>query len=221
MKTVGVFGKDGRMGREIVNLLEQKPNQWRVVGFDKNSTALLPTADIWIDFSTPAGLAALLAETEASKVPIVSGTTGLGLEEMNGLKLASSARPILWSPNMSLGIAWMKSVLPLLAKLQGFDIQVLDFHHKRKLDSPSGTAKLLQDTLTQSGIETKGDPLAFRLGGIYGVHKVFAVSESEWITIEHSALNRTVFAEGAVLAANWLIQQSPGMYSIESMLGDL
>ncbi len=218
MKTVGVFGSQGRMGQEIMRILAEDPATWQAVGVDKETTAPWPKADLWIDFSTPEGLRHLLAKTKGSRTAVVSGTTGLTDADFQVLRDESHSRAVLWSANMSIGVAWLKSILPQLAKLKGFDVQVLDFHHNRKLDSPSGTAKSLQETLTKNGVAPAGEPLAFRLGGIYGVHKVFAVSDSEWITLEHTALNRTVFAQGAVLAGNWLLHQSPGMYSVESML---
>ncbi len=217
MIKVGVFGHQGRMGQEIIQEIK-KHDQLVAIIPEVEGQEILPVADIWIDFSSPAGLESLLVKTEALRTPIVSGTTGLEARHETLISKHAAHRPLLWAPNMSLGVAWLNSVLPKLAQLKKFDIQILDFHHSKKLDSPSGTARALQATLDESNVKTVGGPLSLRLGGIHGVHQIFAVSDSEWITLEHRAMNRSVFAEGAVFAANWLMNQPAGRYSMSDVL---
>ncbi len=149
---------------------------------------------------------------------MVSGTTGLTAKDKKLIDSAAKKVPVLWAPNMSVGIAFFKSLLRSFGGIEGFDFQVLETHHTKKKDAPSGTALLLQEEL-QAHVRSKlPPPISLRLGGVLGIHEVIAASQQEIISIKHEALNRKVFAEGALKAAAWLKLKKNGRYCIEDMV---
>ena len=118
------------------------------------------------------------------------------------LTKAAESCPVLWSANMSLGVNFVAELIKSLSVLEeDFDFQIEETHHRHKVDKPSGTAILLQESLQAKLKKTLPEPLSVRGGGVFGIHKLMAMSEEETITIEHVALNRKVFAKGAVKAA--------------------
>ncbi|WP_374029484.1 4-hydroxy-tetrahydrodipicolinate reductase [Bdellovibrio bacteriovorus] len=125
---------------------------------------------------------------------------------------------MLWSSNMSLGVAVLNEALKSLSAISHFDFQIEELHHNKKKDKPSGTAITLQENLEKAVGRELPEALAIRGGGIFGVHKIYAMSDEEVLTFEHTALNRTVFAKGAVQAAEWLVKQKPGLYQIRDVL---
>ena len=120
---------------------------------------------------------------------------------------------------MSMGIHILLNALNSLEGSVGFDFQIEEFHHRYKKDKPSGTALLLQNKLATIVGKKLQTPVSIRGGGIFGIHKVWAMAEAETISFEHQALHRQVFARGAVQAAIWLSQQKPGLYSLQNLLG--
>lgn len=197
--------------------------------------AALSDCDCIVDFSAgPALMAALPHLNE--KTPLVSGTTGLSKSEDKAVQEASQRVPIFRSGNFSVGIAVLSSLARQAAQTLGpdWDIEILEMHHRHKVDAPSGTALMLGDAVAQgrkvslsdvsahdrSGKRKEGD-IGFsvlRGGGVYGLHEVRLVSESEMITLGHQALNRDVFAHGALAAADWMIGKSPGLYSMDDLI---
>ena len=226
---IGVFGAGGRMGQEVLAVLKETfgESSYLAVDFQQQSMSaknivsdlkspLCKEIKIWIDFSSPSGFTEIYDFCQKNKMSLVSGTTGLSKAQIK--TMSDSPIPLLWSPNMSLGINILLKALKSLQGAQGFDFQVEEFHHRRKKDKPSGTALLIQEEL-ESLLGTQLEkPLSIRGGGIFGIHKVWAMSEEETITFEHQALNRRVFAKGAVQAANWLRKQKPGFYSLQNLL---
>lgn len=185
----------------------------------ENMTELKPNdVDLVIDFSLPDFTEKVLSWCVANKKTLVSGTTGLSKTQIEKVRAAGKEIAVLWSPNMSLGIAVVGRMLEAFSNLNEFDFQIEELHHNRKIDRPSGTALFLQQKL--EGVLSKSlvEPVSIRGGGIFGIHKVWAMSEEEVITVEHTAMNRQVFAKGALKAARWLVQQSPGFYSLDDML---
>ncbi len=220
MKSVVVVGASGKMGQEILQVLAEKKIKAAACGSKTPLTKkTLLGKNLVIDFSSPEGLESALALCVELQIPLVSGTTGISDNQKKKLMTAAKKIPVLWSPNMSLGIALLKKSVHLLAKLEGFDFQVEEFHHRRKKDRPSGTALALQQCLTEAlpRKTTLPEPIVMRAGGIVGIHKVYATSEEEMIVFEHQALNRRVFASGAVRAGEWLCQQKPGLYQMEDL----
>lgn len=225
---VGVLGAAGRMGQEIGALLTTLEGVEPFLGVDsaakipgfKNSAKkaegpLAADVDVWIDFSSPEGLEKFLALP--LKEPLVSGTTGISEKHKKALEKAGRKRPVLWASNMSVGVALLSKAMEVLSDAKGFDFQIEEFHHRHKKDKPSGTAITLQQKLNQVIGEKAPEPLAIRGGGIFGVHKVWAMSEEETLLFEHTALNRRVFASGAIRAAKWIVNQRPGVYRISDL----
>ena len=226
---VGVVGAGGRVGVELLNLIKQTPGLTARVGvgnhaqgFEMNVATLNdvdPQAvDIIVDFSAPKLFELALSFCVAHNLPFVSGTTGLDDSHRGLLKKAGERIPTLWAPNMSLGIAVLKSALKVLRATRHFDFQVEEWHHRHKKDRPSGTALLLQNELEQVIGRECPPPLVMRAGGIFGVHKVYAVSDEEIIQFEHTAINRTVFARGALVAAQWLHNKPKGLYTLDDII---
>ncbi len=231
MKKRGVFvsGYSGRMGQEVANLLEDHSTLKFAGGLakapekSKSVVKSLPEkkpngVDLVIDFSLPTVFTKLLNFCRKNKLPLVSGTTGLDAKQLNSIEMAGKEIPVLWAPNMSLGVAVINEMIKNLESFDEADFQIEEFHHNKKLDKPSGTALFLQKTLRKTVKKKVPRPLAIRGGGIYGIHKVHAMTDEEHIIIEHSALNRSVFARGAVRAASWLADQSPGQYHLADLL---
>ncbi len=191
-------------------------------GIDKGQTvADLKAADcnVIIDFSLPEATTDVVSWCVSQRKPLVSGVTGISETHKMALKRAGEQIPVLWAPNMSLGIAVLAMVLAGLNKLEGYEFQIEELHHSQKKDKPSGTALFLQDRLEAAVGRECPEPLAIRGGGIFGIHRIWAMGAEETLTFEHTAMNRRVFARGALKAALWLLTQSPGLYSLDDMLG--
>jgi 4-hydroxy-tetrahydrodipicolinate reductase len=124
----------------------------------------------------------------------------------------------LWSANIIFLIYLLQNALKSLGSCEGYEIVIEETHHKRKKDKPSGTALLLQKTIESSTKRKLETPVSIRGGGVFGIHKIQILGEEETLTFEHQALNRTVFARGAISAATWVSQQGPGSYTIQDML---
>ena len=187
--------------------------------FQNNSFPVKSEIDVVIDFSSPELFRKTLKWATENKVPMVSGTTGITEEDLATLKVSSKIIPILWSANMSPGLNLLLELIPKLAVLEDYDFQVEEFHHKHKLDRPSGTAKMLQEELKVHLKKEIPEPMVGRGGGIFGIHKVWMMTDEEYLIIEHTALNRKIFARGALRCAEWLINQSSGLYKMRDMMG--
>lgn len=198
-------------------------------------------ASVWIDFTRPeATLAALekLASTPVSAVVI--GTTGFSDEEEAALASAASRFAIVKAGNFSIGVNLLEALTRLAASRLGaeWDIEVLETHHRMKVDAPSGTALMIG----AAAAEGRGAPLSElraapydgpdakretgkigfsvrRAGGVIGEHEVMFGSEKELLRLSHTALDRSVFAEGALHAAAWAVKQAPGLYNMNDVLG--
>lgn len=221
MKTkIGVIGASGRMGKEIQKVISETPQLENFCPIDRSEDpgAAASQVDVWIDFSSPEALNKNLERALASKKPFVCGTTGFSEEQYQLLEKASEQIPVLWSSNMSMGVAVLNEALKVFSAISDFDFQIEEIHHNKKKDKPSGTAITLKQNLEKVLNRSIPETLAIRGGGVFGVHKIFAMSDEEVLTFEHTALNRTVFAKGAVKAAIWLSSQKPGLYQIRDVL---
>jgi 4-hydroxy-tetrahydrodipicolinate reductase len=247
-------GSSGRMGLEIQKALLAGPSPFRLVGgsaltFEgetlhqgRNVTPeLLAQAlvkgkvDVIVDFSTPEGndvLYAALAKAEAKGLRVLIGTTGLGDKRLEAWKKLAKSRglALLIAPNTSLGVlitvkAALTAAAPLVAR--GFDVEIVETHHKNKKDAPSGTAKFMADTLAASlpgkKVVTERDGArqpheigvhAVRGGGVFGEHEIRLIGEHEEVTVAHRAFSRALFASGALVLAGWLATQKPGVYGL-------
>ena len=218
---IGLSGASGRMGQSISELAK-KEEKFHIQACHDSKNSLdnwnSSILDAVIDFSNPKVFINVLNWCKTNKKPLVSGTTGLSSKEENILKETSSSIPILWSPNMSLGIAcfneWLKQIPQTL---KNWDIQISETHHRFKKDAPSGTALFLQKTLESQKIQSP-KPHSTRGGGVHGIHKVSFMGMDEILSIEHIAQDRKVFARGALNASLWILNQKPGLYQIKDCL---
>lgn len=226
---IGVVGAGGRVGTELLRLIQNSSEMVpsygigsRAKGFETNvddfSLVKSEEINVLIDFSSPAFFDSALAFCFEKGVPLVSGTTGLVESQHRQLEYASQKIPVLWSPNMSLGVAVLKNALRSFAAIRDFDFQVEEWHHRNKKDRPSGTAILLQSELEKVIGKSCPPTMVMRGGGIFGVHKIYGVSDDELLSFEHTAMNRIVFARGALVAARWLSGQGKGLYSIDDVI---
>ena len=239
-------GALGRMGRAVAALAADRGHEI-VAGVDiaageagfpvYTDWADLPAADAVIDFSNPSALAAELSYVTAHNLPLVLCTTGLSAEQIAAVNTAAEQVPIFFSSNMSLGVAVLSALTKKAAAVLGdtFDIEIVEMHHNQKLDAPSGTALMLADaakaglsyepeyTYDRHSRRQKRDKkeigiASLRGGTVVGEHSVYFAGEQEVITLSHSAGSRSVFASGALTAANFIVGKAAGMYSMEDIL---
>jgi 4-hydroxy-tetrahydrodipicolinate reductase len=221
---IGILGSSGRMGQEVQSVVKASGHSLGPLISSDNFKKFLsdkknPGVDVWIDFSTPEVLTAFLNHLDQFPTALVSGTTGVSQQLMAELKKRSKKSSVFWAPNMSLGIAIVTQMIESFRSLNDFDFQIDEAHHKHKKDSPSGTAILLQNKLQEVvGKKKLPKPLSTRGGGVYGVHRIQALSDEEVISIEHTALNRQVFAKGALWAALKIKDLKPGFYEMKDLL---
>ena len=236
----------GRMGRAITALAADR-GLTVVAGVDKVSgeaaypvhttLADCPSADVVIDFSSPAALEEELAYVTAHGLPVVLCTTGLTAEQIEAVKAAARKVPVFFSSNMSLGVAVLSALTKKAAAVLGdtYDIEIVEMHHNQKLDAPSGTALMLADaaraglsfepeytydrhTRRQKRDKKEIGIASLRGGTVVGEHSVYFAGEQETIVLSHSAQSRSVFASGALAAASFLVGKPAGLYTMEDIL---
>ena len=227
---IAIIGISGRMGAELLALADEHGFEVSSgVGRSGKQVGGVTVVDqvekldpkqvsLVIDFSLPELTAGVIAWCVKNKTPLVSGVTGISNELKARFAEAGKSIPVLWAPNMSLGVAVLSRMLSELKHLSGFEFQIEELHHSRKKDKPSGTALFLQEKLEAAVGHEAPEPLAIRGGGIFGIHRIWAMGEEETLTLEHNAMNRRVFARGAMKAAQWLLQQPAGQYTLNDML---
>lgn len=253
MIKVGVFGANGRVGKLLIDDLKVTNGMSLSSVFVRNSLnfsidpsvlvtkdikTFLDACDIIVDFSLPEACEALLEGAMQTPKPLVIGTTGLSAHQLNLLKQASESMPILYATNMSLGVALLnKLVYQAAAALEGFDIEIVEMHHRHKKDAPSGTALTLGEScargrgLDLDKVRVSGRDgnigersqdeiavMALRGGDIVGRHTVGFYNDGEFIELNHTATSRNTFSKGALRAASWLADKEAGLYSISDCL---
>ena len=259
---IGILGCTGRMGRMLVRQIissndcelgggtvrSKSPHLGVDIGealelgslgikTTDDSGAVYKNSDVTIDFTRPEATEGHLQLAVKYKVPMVIGTTGLSKHQRQAIATAAAQVPIVFAPNMSVGINLLTSLVKQVASLldDSFDIEVLDVHHRYKLDAPSGTAialgraaaegrgVTLEETANRcrTGKRQQGEIgfAAIRGGEVIGDSKVIFAGDYEMIELSHRALNRKLFASGAVRAALWLKNQEPGFYNMKDVLG--
>ena len=247
MIEVMVNGCNRKMGRIVCDLVDQNENLILKCGFDKNITGeftfpvydniqnIKEKPDVIIDFSIPVATFNILEYATKNNIPVVVATTGFTSDEEKLIEEYSKKIPIFKSANMSYDIMIMKKIVSLLAPLlKGTDIEITETHHNRKIDSPSGTAKMLADSINNSLGNTlhceynrhnkkeKRDKNeigmnSIRGGNIVGEHVVQFFGEFETFEIKHTSYSRNVFAEGAIKAAEFIVNKPCGLYNMEDM----
>lgn len=248
MINVLVNGCNGRMGKEVIKQMSQYPDMITSCGFDINDTGLnaFPVyqkledikspVDVIIDFSVPVSTLNILEFAMQNKISMVIATTGFSEEEKNKIKQTSSIIPIFQSANMSFTINLMSKIVAQIAPLlKDTDIEIVETHHNQKKDAPSGTALLLADSINKSLNNTmkytfnrhdinkkrEKNEIGFssiRGGNIVGEHTVDFFGLYETFEISHKTYSRTVFADGSLKAAKFLVNQPIGFYNMNDLI---
>lgn len=261
---VAVLGAGGRMGRAIVRALSETEGARLVaaverpgspdVGADAGTLAglapvgvaigqALPAAsaaDVWIDFSSPAASVANAHAAASSGARLVVGTTGLGAQDREAIAGAARAVPVVLAPNMSVGVNVLLALVADAARAlgPGYDLEIVEAHHRAKRDAPSGTALRLAEALAEATGRDLGKTARYerhgdigprtapeigiqtiRGGDVVGDHTVFFLGMGERLELTHRASSRDTFARGAVRAALWLGNRPPGLYDMRDVLG--
>ncbi len=217
-----ICGAKGRMGRALVNAVSVDP-QLRVVGeIDQGDDLrkVIETGDVVIDFSVREATAAVAKIAADHKKALVIGTTGHSDAEKAGVRALTKIIPIVWSANFSTGVNTLFWITQKVAEIVGpqWEAEVVETHHTAKKDAPSGTAKRLQEVLKQ--VRGKDAPAhALRVGDVVGDHTVTFGTAGERLELTHRASSRETFARGAVRAAKWIVNQPPGLYDMQDVLG--
>ncbi len=221
MIRIVLAGAAGRMGKAVRALAEETPGVEIVALVDPNLNTRFETcdvaADVVVDFSVPAALSETLAFCAKRGLPLVLATTGHGEEADAQIADASENIAILRSANLSFGACVLARLAAKAREWLGdaYEVTIVETHHKHKKDAPSGTAKLLL-----SAMETPDAPaLSIRGGAVVGIHEVQFLGEKDVLTLRHEALDRTLFARGALDAAKWIAQCAPGLYGMEDFIG--
>jgi 4-hydroxy-tetrahydrodipicolinate reductase len=255
---IALHGATGRMGKEVARLVQEK-REGQIVGAIAASDAPeqgadlgeiagighlgvsvtadhavgLLGADVVIDFSTAGAIEMLARAVKRARVALVSGTTGIDSSGAAALSDAAEVAPVLWAPNMSLGIEALARMARMAVAALGedYDIEIVETHHRHKVDAPSGTALRLAEARPNltllHGREGRRGPrksnelmvVALRGGDVVGDHTIHLMGPSERLEITHRATGRDLFARGALRAAAWLIGKKPGRYVLADLLG--
>ena len=237
MKAI-VCGANGAMGQLILAALGG--DAWKVSldgmnGVPKTFEELgSVAADVIIDFSHHSAIAEVLSYAKANQMAVVVGTTGHTEDEKALIFEAANHIPVFYSGNMSLGIAVLCNLAKqAAAAFPDADIEILEIHHNRKVDAPSGTAKMLFEAVKEvrpnatancgrsgEGKRTKDEIgiSALRMGNVVGIHEVHICTPSQTLVLRHEAANRAMFADGAVAAAKFLVGKGAGHYNMTHFL---
>ncbi|MFB0971821.1 MAG: 4-hydroxy-tetrahydrodipicolinate reductase [Tissierellia bacterium] len=242
-----LVGATGQMGKTISNLVDTLDDVEIVYGVadDDGKNLSFPIseelpakkiADVLVDFSTPKLLKDILNYGIFTNTPLVLATTGYSPEDLEKIGEASTVIPILQTGNMSVGVNVMEMVVETLSRvLEGYDIEIVEKHHKYKVDSPSGTAKMLFEAANrgrdnklnalegragfyEERLDTEVGISSIRGGNIVGEHSVIFAGVDEIIEIKHTANSKTIFANGAIRGAKFLADSPPGLYSMDDVL---
>jgi 4-hydroxy-tetrahydrodipicolinate reductase len=262
---VGIAGCAGRMGQMLLKLLVTAPGVLVVGGTERrgshvlgrdlgaltggeplgitigdNAEPLFEGSDVVVDFTSPSATAIHAGLAAKTGTAHVVGTTGLDSDQMSAISRAAQRVPIVMASNMSLGVNLLEQVVEEVARIldTDWDIEIVEMHHRHKVDAPSGTALSLGDAAArgrnvqlrrvarrgrdgQVGPRVKGEIgfTAIRGGDVVGDHAVIFAADGERIEISHKASNREIFARGAVKAVLWAAGKRPGLYSMKDVLG--
>lgn len=221
---IALVGADGRMGRATGVAAEKSSGLTISARVDRNDSveAAIENCDVAIDFSTPATTPAVCQVCAKYRKPLVLGTTGHNDEQKASVAAAAEQIPIVWAANFSTGVNVLFALTRRAAQLLGkdFDVDVIEMHHRTKKDAPSGTAKRLLEILQEArGTENEIAVKSIRAGDIVGDHLVILSGPGERLELVHRAASRETFAVGALRAARWVVDQPPGIYRMEDVLG--
>ncbi len=248
MIKVLINGINGRMGQEVLTQVNNSEDFKVCSGVDKynnkdypfpvydNVSSIKEIPDVIIDFSVPEASMNILEFAKSNNVPIIIATTGFSDEQLNIIKEASKIIPVFRSGNMSYEINIMADIVAKLAKqLNNSDIEIIETHHRNKLDAPSGTALILADSINdalddkmeyqynrhsvrQKRPDNEIGIHSIRGGTEVGKHTVMFLGENETLEITHTVTSRSIFANGALKAAQFLFKQKNGLYNMKDLI---
>lgn len=246
MLKVIINGYSGAMGRVLTKCVNEDNDLQLVCGVSKDQldvpfktyfkmSEVKESADVIIDFSHHCAIDDVLTYATKTKTPLVIATTGFNEDELKRIKEASAVTPIFHSSNMSLGVNVLVKLVKEAAKLlNGFDIEIIEKHHNKKLDSPSGTAVMIANGVKEVlpedeciygryGRSEKRKPSeigihAIRGGTIVGEHTTIFAGHDEVVEIKHSAQSKDIFAKGSITAAKFLVNKEAGYYNMNDIL---
>jgi 4-hydroxy-tetrahydrodipicolinate reductase len=221
---IALVGASGRMGQAVIGLVENDP-QFAItakIGRADSLASSLGESDVVIDFSLASATKSVAETCARLKRPLALGTTGQSEIEQQAVCAAAREIPVVFSANFGIGV----NVLFRLAREaaislgEDFDVEIVEAHHRTKKDAPSGTAKQLA-RVVQSSLGAAHDvPVhSIRAGDIVGDHTIIFSGQGEWLELTHRAASREIFARGALRAARWVVDQPPGLYGMEDVLG--
>ena len=228
---------DAAIGHDLGELVGSVPTGIKATD---DIRATFAASDVVIDFTAPSATAAHARIAEQMRRPMVIGTTGLDAFETRAIEEVARLVPIVWSPNLSIGVNLLLSLVERTARTldPSYDIEIVEMHHRLKIDAPSGTALALGRAAAagrgvkledvwrkgrdgQTGARPRGEIgfAALRGGDVVGDHAVIFAADGERIEFVHKASSRQVFAKGAMRAAAWVVGKPPGLYSMRDVLG--
>jgi 4-hydroxy-tetrahydrodipicolinate reductase len=233
---IALVGAAGRMGQAIASVAASE-NAEIVAKLDLGDRITSAEADVLIDFSSVAATEAVCDAAVKSSIALVIGTTGHSAKEKQAIEMAAQKIPVVFASNFSAGVNALFSLTEQAAKILGenFDLEILETHHRLKKDAPSGTAKTLAEILQRArnteklrhgregmiGEREKSEIgiHSVRGGDVVGDHTVIFAGQGERVELTHRASSRETFARGALRAAQWVIEKSPGLYDMRDVLG--
>ena len=241
MTKIAITGSNGRMGQALIEAVKLNPNvsQGSILNRGDDIERVLKGFDVLIDFTRPEATLDALSTCQSAGKAMVIGTTGFSDDALKVIDQASSDIPIVFAPNMSVGVNLTLKLLETTAKVIGADsnIEIVEAHHRHKVDAPSGTALKMGEVIANAlgrdlsdcavyGREGKEGPRdrqtigfsSIRGGDVVGEHTVTFFMEGERVEITHKASSRMTYANGAVKASQWLTNQPNGLYSMQDVL---
>lgn len=236
MINVLINGINGKMGQVLLNEINNTENMKVVAGISKNdnSSDIKEKVDVIIDFSSPEGTLNILEYAKKNNIPTVIATTGFTKEEQDKIIEYSKTIPVFQSSNMSFEINLMCDIVAKLAKqLTNSDIEIVETHHRNKVDAPSGTALMLANSINntndreyvyerhskkQKRTDREIGISSIRGGTEVGKHSVFFFGDNESFEITHTVNSRSIFAKGAIKAAEYLINKEKGFYNMKDLI---
>ena len=241
MTKIAITGSNGRMGRALIRAVKLNPNvsQGSILNRGDDIKQVLKDFDILVDFTRPEATLEALSICQSAGKAMVIGTTGFSDDALKAIDQASSDIPIVFAPNMSVGVNLTLKLLETTAKVIGADsnIEIVEAHHRHKVDAPSGTALKMGEVFANAlgrdlsecavyGREGTEEPRdrqtigfsTIRGGDVVGEHTVTFFMEGERVEITHKASSRMTYANGAVKACQWLTNQANGLYSMQDVL---
>jgi 4-hydroxy-tetrahydrodipicolinate reductase len=219
-----LIGSAGRMGQTIVDLAKRDPNIEIAAQCDLGDAIepAMKKSDVAIDFSNADAVHEICRAASQHRQPLVIGTTGHSAEQRGAIEKCAESLPIVLASNFSVGVNTLFWLTRKTVEMLGpeFDLEIVETHHVKKKDAPSGTAKTLAEILKKVRKIDKEIPTqSIREGEVVGEHTVIFAEPSERLELTHRAAGREIFAKGALRATQWVVGQPPGLYSMQDVLG--